>query len=234
MDWNCALTEERLSDVLDRTLAADQMAAFSAHAADCKRCARLVGQVDGLVTRMQRLPLVEEPLFLASKIVAATRGVLTRERNAKGWFVWLPAISPTRLAMGLVTVAASFLIVFHALSTRPHKIAFSPANLYRSANRHAHLTYARGVRFVNDLRVVYVIQSRLSSEPQPVSEPASAPLTEPNSTPGQRPPDSDARPQSQPFPPTGHRATQDTAQLAILVVSGGSRNPLNEPSRSLP
>lgn len=232
MDWNCTFTDERLSDVLDGALLPEERAAFSAHAAGCERCARLVAEVGGLVARMQQIPLVDEPPFLASKIIAATRGTAAQEWSAKGRFSWL-SVWPTRLAMGLVTVAASFLIVFHAVGA-PRKIALNPASLYRSANRHVHLTYARGMKFVNDLRVVYVIQSRLSSEPQPVSAPTTEPLPQPESAPQQRPPDSDARPNSRPAPHTGRRATEDATELAILMVSGGPHYLLHETPRSLP
>jgi len=232
MDWNCTVTEERLSDVLDGTLAAAERDAFSSHAAGCNRCSRLVAQVGGVIQRVQRLPSIEEPPLLASKIIAATRGASARERTAKGWFAWLPAMRPMRLAMGAVTVAASFLIVFHAVGALPRKMALDPANLYYSANRHVHLTYARGVKFVNDMRVVYVIQSRLFSEPQPVSEPTPAPATQPGASPDQHPPDSDARPKSQGGPRTGRRTTQGTTELAMLMIRGHLSSPLDETSRS--
>ncbi|HUJ83466.1 MAG TPA: zf-HC2 domain-containing protein [Candidatus Acidoferrales bacterium] len=232
MNWNCAITEERLGDVLDGTLARSDLAAFSAHAAGCSRCAQLVAQVGGVVQRVRQLPQIDEPPFLASKIIAATRGPSARERSAKGWLPWLPAVWPARVAMGAVTVAASFLIVFHAVGALPRKMALNPVSLYHEANRHVHLTYARGEKFVNDLRVVYVIQSRLFSEPRPVSEPAPAPASQPTATPEQHPPDSDARPKSQAAPPTGHRTTQITTELAMLMVSGRPLSPLNEFSRS--
>ena len=48
----------------------------------------------------------------------------------------------------------------------------------RSANRQAHLAYARGAKFVNDLRVVYEIQSRLQPEQEPANSPVVAPSPE--------------------------------------------------------
>ena len=234
MDWNCTLTEERLSDVLDSTLAAAERDAFSSHAARCARCSQLVPQVGGVIQRVRQLPLIEEPPFLASRIIAATRGASARERRAKGWFAWLSALRPMRLAMGAVTVAASFWIMFHAVGALPRKMALNPANLYYSANRHVHLTYARGVKFVNDMRVVYVIQSRLFSEPQPVAEPAPEPATQPGATPEQHSPDSDARPKSQGGPRTGRRTTQGATELAVLMLSAHLSSPLDETSRSSP
>jgi len=51
----------------------------------------------------------------------------------------------------------------------------SPANIFRTANRQVHLTYARSAKFVNDLRVVYEIQSRLQPGPEPSPNSAPAP-----------------------------------------------------------
>jgi len=226
MDWPCTLTEERLSDVLDRLLLPAESAAFSAHASECERCTRLVSQVGGIVSQVRRLAAVDEPPFLASRIIAVTRG--TAEPTARGLFGWSPATSLSRLAMGLVTVAATFLIVFHAAgSGTSGKFPFNPASLFRDANRRAHLTYARGIKFVNDLRVVYEIQSRLSSQPDPVLEPAPAPA------PREGRPDSEASPTRQPIPST-HRAFRSASVFALLVFAGQTRNAPEGTPRSLP
>jgi len=234
MDWNCTLTEERLSDVLDGALVPEEQGAFSAHSVGCERCTRLVAEVNELVTRMHQIPLLDEPPFLASRIVAVTRGIPAQERRTSGWLAWIPAIRPARFAMGAITLATSFMIVFHAVGSISHRTAFNPASIYHNANRHVHLTYARGVKFVNDLRVVYVIQSRLSSEPQPVSEPSSAPLPQHESAPQQRPPDSETRPNSRPAPRMDRNNLRSVTSLAILMVSSGTQALLHETSRSVP
>ena len=74
MDWNCTLTEERLSDFLEGTLLPEEAAAFSAHSAGCANCTKLVAQVSELVSRMQQAPPVEAPPLLAGKILEATLG----------------------------------------------------------------------------------------------------------------------------------------------------------------
>lgn len=222
MDWNCTLTEARLSDVLDRLLLPDENDAFAAHAKTCAECARLVAHVGGIVSRVQQLPLIDEPPFLASRIIAVTRG--ESARTTKGWLGSSPAIWLTRFAMGFVTVAATFAIIFHSVSAgTPDK--FHPASLFRDVNRRAHLTYARGVRFVNDLRVVYEIQSRLSPQPDPALE---------RTPPSNGRPDSDASPKSQPIPPSTHRALRDASEFAVLILAGETQNALEETPRSLP
>ncbi|HXX71039.1 MAG TPA: zf-HC2 domain-containing protein [Candidatus Acidoferrum sp.] len=221
MDWDCTRTEERLSDALAETLGSEESAAFQAHAGGCERCKQLLARVGGMVVELHELPWMEEPPFLASRILALTRGA-PPEHVQKGWLAWPGGVWQTRLVMGLVTIAATALIVFHGLSAgAPGKLQFNPANLYHGVNRRAHLTYARGVKFVNDLRVVYEIQSRLSSQPEPAPPPA----------PEQRRPDSDALPQSENN--TMARDSVVLTGLAVLMFPRGPQNLLDQTSRSL-
>jgi anti-sigma factor RsiW len=167
MDWNCTLTEERLSDFLEGQLPAAELAAFSAHRKTCATCAGLVAQVDGLVSEMRGLELVEEPADLSRKILDATLGPRASQEGWRRWFAWMPTLWQPRFAMGIATVAACCVIVVQAGGVTPGKLKranLNPADAFRAANRQVHLTYARGVKFVNDLRVVYEIQSRLEPE----------------------------------------------------------------------
>jgi anti-sigma factor RsiW len=176
MDWNCTLTEERLSDFLEGALAPEEAAAFSAHVESCALCGPITAQVNDVVSRMRQAPLMEEPPTLAGRILDATLGPRSRAQNRRRWFGWLAAVWQPQFAMGAATVAASFAILFHAVGpdVRSVRLAdLNPATLVRSANRQAHLTYARGAKFVNDLRVVYEIQSRLGPQPEPAPQPSS-------------------------------------------------------------
>ena len=197
MNWDCTNTEERLSDFLDGTLSREEMAAFSGHRAACTKCAQLVAQVGGLVQRMQRTEQVELPERLVSNILDATLGPRKTKRGWQSWFGWAGAIWEPRFAMGIVTVAASFAIVFHAIGVTPSTIGqadLNPASVMRSANRQAHLTYGRAVKFVDDLQLVYEIRSQLEPEAQPQAAPAEQPA--PESSPASAP-DQQTQPQSQ-------------------------------------
>jgi hypothetical protein len=197
MNWDCTNTEERLSDFLDGTLSREEVAAFSGHRAGCVKCAQLVAQVGGLVQRMQRTEQVELPDLLVSNILDATLGPRKTQRGWQSWFGWAGAIWEPRFAMGIVTVAASFAIVFHAIGVTPTGIAqadLNPANMMRSANRQAHLTYGRAVKFVDDLQLVYEIRSQLEPEAQPQASPAEQPTPESSPTPA---PEQQTQPQTQ-------------------------------------
>jgi len=236
MDWNCTLTEERLSDFLEGALLPEEAAAFSAHAAGCANCAKLVAQVSRLVSRMQQTAPVEAPALLAGKILEATLGPRKQKPVSAGWFGWLPTIWEPRFAMGIVTVAASFVIVFHAASSSASKTSLNPVNLVRGANRQMHLTYARGAKFVNDLRVVYEIQSRLSSQPESISEPISVPTTRPSNEPqpGQAPPQpsNEPREKSQTIPHSNRRGACGGPELAMMLTTGFPEHSSNRALRS--
>ena len=185
-DWNCALTEERLSDYLDGILSPAEAAAFSAHASGCDACGKLVAQVGGLVKQMRALDALEMPPQLIPKILASTLGPRTQTAGWQRWFAWVPQLWQPRFAMGVVTVAATVAIILYTSGMSPAKLKkadLSPANVFRTANRQVHLTYARSAKFVNDLRVVYEIQTRLQPDAQPSPSIAPAPAPQQNSQP---------------------------------------------------
>jgi len=225
MDWNCTFTEERLSDYLEGKLSPAETAAFSGHTAICANCTETVAQVSTLVNRMHEIEGVEEPPLLVAKILDATLGPRTRTESWRQWFGWISILWQPRFAMGLAAAVASVVIVSYAAGLTPAKLKkadLSPANVLRSANRQAHLTYARGAKFVNDLRVVYEIQSKLQPEPEPmpVSNPAPAPQQEHNSI----PPNSTPQQKSQSRPPASRTQVRSGPMFAFLLTESLADN----------
>jgi anti-sigma factor RsiW len=223
MDWNCTLTEERLSEYLEGSLSPDERAAFSGHVASCVHCSQLVARVSGLVKRVQRLALVEEPPHLAAKILDATLGPRISKR---GWEWWVDRISvlwQPRFAVGMATAVASVIIVFHTAGLTPTKLKkadLSPANVLRAANRQAHLTYARSVKFVNDLRVVYEIQTRLQPEQEQSANPGQNPAPQNESQPPSSSPDQ--KTQTEPRP--GRTQVRSGSMFAFVVTNMFTRS----------
>jgi hypothetical protein len=146
---------------------------------------------------LRAAPAVDVPPQLFRNIIAATSGA-----PARGWRRW---IQPARIAwqpqfaMGAITIAASFLIVFHAASSSRTQglAALNPMNFFRAADRTVHLTYAHTAKFVNDMRLVYEIESRFDTDqqdPQPATQP---PAQQQNQNHGSQP---EAQPKSQAAP----------------------------------
>jgi len=213
MSWTCLNTEERLLEYLEGELPATERVLVEAHLAECATCRALAGQVHWLETRLPRLEPEREPAWLVQRILRETTGA-DRKPQESVLRRLLAGLTSPRFALGLGTVAATIFILFQALGINPKKITaedFNPVNLYRVADRQAHLTYARSVRFVNDMRVVYEIRSRLQ-EASATPNPAPA---------DQQPPKNPQSPQSE------HQLKNDllrrgaSASAAVVFVMPG-------------
>ena len=215
MNWTCEHIEARLSDYLDGLLTPEERHEFDVHANSCESCAQMVASISQLVGGMHSLEQIETPPRLIYSILNQTLG----PREAKtGWqpFGWLRGLTSVRLAYYGVSVAATLLILLTAMgfSWRKPKLAdLSPVSLYHSADRQAHLVYARSTKFVSDLRVVYEIQSRLNKDNELPTTPES---TVPQSSPGKAPGSTDGtRPAT---PRQQNRANGLGHELEILAA----------------
>jgi anti-sigma factor RsiW len=167
--WTCEQTEERLTDYLEGLLQPEEQVAFDAHLAACPQCAPLLASVSHLLTDLHTTDEIEPPPRLVYNILDKTLG--PRE-SVTGWraaLAWVRALANPRVGYGFASVMATFLILLSSsgFNWRKPKLAdLKPANIYRGADRQVHLVYARGTKFVSDLRVVYEIQSRLNQDEQ--------------------------------------------------------------------
>jgi anti-sigma factor RsiW len=188
MTWNCEQIEARLSDYLDGLLSPAERLEFETHANSCEHCAQLVASISHVLNGVHSLAQIEPPPQLVYSILNQTLG--PREAK-KGWrvaFGWLSGLASARFAYSAISVAASLLLLLTAsgFSWRKPKLAdLSPVNVYRNADRQAHLVYAKSTKFVSDLRVVYEIQSRLNKDTDlPTTPESTVPQTAPGKNPG--------------------------------------------------
>lgn len=167
MPWTCEQTEEHLLEAMDGTIDPLQRAEMDEHVAGCANCAGLLQSVRQTVGMLHSLKPAEPGPWLATQIVARTTPSPPKPQRRPAWVDF--ALHP-RILLGALAVVITFSVVFGALGGSR---SFSPANanpvrIYRQVDRMAHLAYARGVKFISDLRVVYEIQSRFR---QPSADP---------------------------------------------------------------
>lgn len=175
MNWTCEQIEGKLSEYVDRSLDGEARAAFEGHVNGCERCAPLVARISEMVAQLHGLEMIAEPPGLAEQILVRTLGRRASKTKQGGILDWLQSIVHPRFAYGAVSVLVTFGVIIPGLSIdwrKPKLADLLPTNIYRTVDREAHLVYARGAKFVSDLRVVYEIQSRLRPENEPQSEPA--------------------------------------------------------------
>jgi anti-sigma factor RsiW len=193
MIWTCEQIEARLSDYLDDAMSRNDRVSFDAHVAGCERCAPLVAHLSKLLTSMHVMEQIEPPPRLIYSILDKTLG---KREAVTGWraiFGWFEGVSTMRLAYGALSVAGTFAILLSTLGfsfSKPKLADLRPATIIRKADSQAHLMYAKGTKFVNDLRVVSEIQSRLRQDnDMPTSQEGVVPSREkqPGQTDGTKP-----------------------------------------------
>jgi len=212
MTWTCEQTEARLSDYLDGLLQPPEQTAFDLHVNTCERCTPLVASVSHVLGTLHTLEQVEPSPQLVNSILTATLGPQSW-RKAKRW---LRSFQSPRFVYGLVSVAATFIVILTAsgFSWRKPKLAdLAPATIYRNTDRQAHLVYARGTKFLSDMRVVYEIQSRLRQDNElPTNSESTVPKSSPNAQPGRTDKTNPSSPRQQ------NRADEIGRSLQVLAA----------------
>jgi anti-sigma factor RsiW len=217
MTWTCEQTEARLSDYLDGVLNPVELAEFTAHVPSCARCAPLVASVSDLVTGLHGMEQIEAPPRLVYSILDKTLGPRETLTGWRAILGWVRGVASVRFAYGALSVAATLIIFATAagLNWRHPKLAdLRPATIYRKADRSANLAYASSVKFVNDLRVVNEIQSRLRDENDLRANPES---TIPESSPQKQPGRTDG---SKPATPRQQNRANDLARHIEVLAMG--------------
>jgi anti-sigma factor RsiW len=216
VNWTCEQTELRLSDYLDGVLGPGEKHAFDKHVSGCERCTPLVASVSHLLTNLHGMEEIPTPPRLVYAILDKTLGPREAATGWSGVLGWFRGVISPRLLYGSISVAATVMVLLSAsgFSWRKPKIAdLSPVNVYRNADRQAHLVYARGSKFVSDLRVVYEIQARFRQDSDLPTTPES---TMPEATPGKQPGSTDStKPAS---PKQQNRANGIGHELQVLAM----------------
>jgi hypothetical protein len=218
MTWTCDQIEAQLSDYLEGLLQSTERETFDAHVAECVQCAPLLASVQSLVVGMHSMEQLEAPPRLVYSILDKTLGprdTVSKWATAKAF---LRGFASPKFAYGSASVLATFVIVVGAsgfFSLKKPKMAdLHPANVYRNADRQVHLAYARSVKYVSDLRVVYEIQSRLRSDQNDLQSAPdeSLPKPAPDKNPGQT---DDQKPT---LPRQQNRANEVSRKLQLLAA----------------
>jgi len=212
MTWTCEQTEARLSDYLDGLLDGAEWSAFNQHVNTCAVCTPLVSSVAHTLGGLYALEQVDPPPQLETRILLATVGVA---RSKFDFSAWLRSFLSPRFVYATVSVAATMALLLTAtgFNWRKPKLAdLAPATVYRRADSTIHVTYARSVKFVSDLRVVYEIQSRMNEGDQnPAMREETIPQSSPKKNPGQTDNTNPSAPKQQ------NRATDISKRLEVLA-----------------
>jgi len=171
MTCNCAEFEILLCDAVDGTLRGEQQKAFDVHRQSCASCDELAVDVLGVSAFMGRVAEVEPPKELLTRILFETAGRKAGKAASgisAGWQgaikrFFQPILKP-RLAMGMLMTILSISMLAQAfgLEVRPLRASdLEPVRIWAGVEDSAHRHWSRMVKYYENIRVVYEIQSRL-------------------------------------------------------------------------
>jgi hypothetical protein len=170
----CTEFEALLNDAVERALSGSRLESFQAHAQACAVCGPLLAEAEVGRRLLKSLEEVEPPANLVHNILVATTGRESRsvrkqgiswKETATGWL--RPIFAPVFAMARQPRFAMSFGMAFFSLS-----ITLSVAGVKVSNLRHADLrpsalrrtyyeTTGRIVKYYDNIRFVYQIESRL-------------------------------------------------------------------------
>jgi hypothetical protein len=175
----CAEFDALLTEALDGTLAGTKLERFRAHATVCPVCGPLYAEVDAGRRLLTSLAEVEPPDYLVNNILAATTGIDTarlreaaRGSSQPSWLdrarAWMapfttPVLGVIRQPRFAMSFGMAFFSISLALNAAGVKIAdlkhvdLSPGALVRGY----HMTSGRIVKYYENIRFVYQIESKV-------------------------------------------------------------------------
>jgi len=164
----CAHLEIALCDYLDGTLAAAEKAEVERHLSECAACAEMARDAGAAMTFIARVADVEPPPQLVTRMFAIPgmrEARVSMSRGIQGWFRNLlqPMLQP-RMVMGL-----SLTILFFGMMARCAGVPsrglsaadLEPSRVWSGVEDRAHRTWERSVKFYENLRFVYQVQSKI-------------------------------------------------------------------------
>ena len=175
----CSEFDALLSEALDQILSGPKFEAFQAHAKSCAACGPLLAEAEIGKHWLEQLVDVEPPQHMVHNILAATTGIETARLHGAAatgpqisWYDRMvesasAAFRPIAAMVKQPRFAMSFGMAFFSLS-----ISLSLAGVKLSDVRHADLrpsairrnyyeTKGRVVKYYENIRVVYEMESRL-------------------------------------------------------------------------
>jgi hypothetical protein len=176
----CTDFDARLADALDGIISGKELEAFKAHAAECGDCGPLFTQAESGMISLKSLAHVEPPANLVHNILARTSMVDPKMSHAPALAAgrrasWLgPALewaSPAfnimaqpRLAMTAAMAFFSVSLLLNLSGVRMSDLKnldLRPSAISTSASLQYHQTTAKVVKYYENIRFVYELESRM-------------------------------------------------------------------------
>jgi anti-sigma factor RsiW len=165
----CQEIEALICDYIDGTLPREQRTAVAAHLEICAACAEMARDSAAVIQFMSSVEAVEPPPELLTKLVFHAPSSQKPAADAvekPGW--WQRFVGPVlqpRFAMGMAMTILSFSMTGKILGWQPRQLTaadLNPSRVWMSLEDQLHRGYDRALKYYENLRLVYEIQTRLN------------------------------------------------------------------------
>ncbi|HTS25247.1 MAG TPA: anti-sigma factor [Bryobacteraceae bacterium] len=162
---NCADLEILICDYVDGTLSSDRKAEVERHLAECPACAELARDSAAAVQFMDRAADVEPPPELVTRILFDapwSKGKAKSKLRVWTMAILSPFLQPKyAMGMAMTILSLSMLAKFVAPVRQPKLSDLRPSLVWAGLEDRAIRAWARTVKFYDNLKVVYQIQTTL-------------------------------------------------------------------------
>lgn len=166
----CADFETILADYLDGGLPDRERAAAEEHASHCETCAAFLADAAAGLSFLRRADAVEPPPELLTRIAyQAPMGRLRHPLERQSLFArlisgWLQPLLQPRLALGMAMTILSFAMLDRCTGVQVQHIQaadLNPVRIWTNVEEKATRVKNRAVKYYDNLRFAYQIESRL-------------------------------------------------------------------------
>jgi hypothetical protein len=182
----CHEAEQHLSEYLEGDLSAILHREVHSHLQECDACRFLLEGLRLVLSCCESYPDLTPPANLVDKILGHTSGHF----QALSWRDYLrelfkPLYTTPRFAAGTCMAVISCVLVLNALGVRWSQVRqvqlsnLTPRAIFQSFNRNVYLAYDSTVRRLNELKILYQIQSKLDEFRSQQTESKEAPKDKP-------------------------------------------------------
>jgi hypothetical protein len=182
---NCAELEQLICDYVDGTLTAARQAELERHLETCRACAEVARDSAAAVAFMERAADVEPPPELITRILFDAPWTRKAPAQGRGWLInklskLIAPIMQPRFVMSMAMTILSFSILSKFVPMQQLKAAdLRPSEVWASLDDRAHRAWARSVKYYENLKVVYQIQTLLRDWQQQAEDQKAAKPSEP-------------------------------------------------------
>jgi Putative zinc-finger len=171
-EMQCSEFDLLLTESIDGQLTGDKLDRFEKHKASCASCSAMFADVTAGVNWLSQVGDVEPPKHLLHNILVATSGVTETaaakaERHEKLSFrdrlretLW-PVLAPVFTARFATTAAGAFFAITVTLAASGVKLSHIEFTT-KGLSRTYYATEARAVKYYENIRLVYEIESRVN------------------------------------------------------------------------